>query len=153
VATITFDRPETRNAIGTLQDCADIVEAIERAENDSGISCIILTGTGTAFSAGGDLKAMKEKTGVGRTPSPIDTRPNYRRGVHKVARALWECEVPMIAAINGHAIGLGLDLACLCDMRLAASSAKFASSFIKIGLVMAGPGFSAELSALRERQK
>lgn len=96
---------------------------------------------------------MKEKTGVGRTPSPIDTRPNYRRGVHKVARALWECEVPMIAAINGHAIGLGLDLACLCDMRLAASSAKFASSFIKIGLVMAGPGFSAELSALRERQK
>jgi enoyl-CoA hydratase/carnithine racemase len=49
--------------------------------------------------------------------------------------AMWECEVPMIAAINGHAIGLGLDIACVCDMRIAADTALFASSFIKVGII------------------
>jgi 2-(1,2-epoxy-1,2-dihydrophenyl)acetyl-CoA isomerase len=55
--------------------------------------------------------------------------------VQRIIEALWNCEIPMIAAINGHAIGLGLDLACLCDIRIAVESAKFASSFIKFGIV------------------
>jgi len=135
VATLTFIRPDVRNAIGTHQDCRDIVAAVDIANDDPGISCIILTGQGTAFSAGGNLKAMKERNGIGPLDSPDATRANYRRGVQSVIESLWNCEIPMIAAINGHAIGLGLDLACVCDVRISADSAKFASSFIKVGIV------------------
>jgi 2-(1,2-epoxy-1,2-dihydrophenyl)acetyl-CoA isomerase len=95
-----------------------------------------LTGAGTVFSAGGNLKSIKERNGIGPLNEPPDsTRANYRRGVQRIVQALWNCEIPMIAAINGSAIGLGLDLACLCDIRIAAQSAKFASSFIKLGIV------------------
>jgi enoyl-CoA hydratase/carnithine racemase len=135
VVTLTFIRPDVRNAIGTRQDCRDIVAAVGSAANDESVSCIILTGRGTAFSAGGNLQAMRERNGIGPLDSPEGTRTNYRRGVQSVIEALWNCEIPMIAAINGHAIGLGLDLACVCDIRISASSAKFASSFIKLGIV------------------
>lgn len=135
VATLTLNRPDSRNAIATHQDCEDLVAAFERAAADPAVSCIILTGEGRSFSAGGNLKAMKERNGIGPLDKPDATRANYRRGVQRIARAMWECEVPMIAAINGHAIGLGLDLACLCDMRIAAQGSKFASSFIKMGIV------------------
>ena len=135
VGTLTFIRPDVRNAIGTHQDCRDIVDAVVRAGEDPSVSCLIVTGQGTAFSAGGNLKAMKERNGIGPLDSPDATRINYRRGVQSVIEALWNCEIPMIAAINGHAIGLGLDLACVCDIRIAADTAKFASSFIKLGIV------------------
>ncbi|MDB5972457.1 MAG: enoyl-CoA hydratase [Hydrocarboniphaga sp.] len=135
VVTLTLDRPDSRNAIGTHQDCDDLAAAFERAQHDVSVSCIVLTGKGSSFSAGGNLKAMKERNGIGPLEAPDATRANYKRGVQRVARTMWECEVPMIAAINGHAIGLGLDLACLCDMRISADGAKFASSFIKMGIV------------------
>jgi 2-(1,2-epoxy-1,2-dihydrophenyl)acetyl-CoA isomerase len=135
IVTLTLNSAATRNAIGTLEDCEDIAAALARAQADAGVSCIVLTGAGSAFSAGGNLKGMKERRGIGRLDAPVATRDNYRRGVQRVIRALWDCELPMIAAINGHAIGLGLDLACLCDLRIAADSAKFASSFIKMGLI------------------
>lgn len=135
IATISFNSPQTRNAIGTLQDCEDILAALEQVGADPQVSCLILTGVGSAFSAGGNLRSMKTRSGIGRLGAPVDTRANYRRGVQRVIRALWDCELPMIAAINGHAIGLGLDLACTCDLRIAADSARFASSFIKMGLI------------------
>lgn len=135
IALLTLNRPDSRNAVATHQDCDDLAGAFERAAADPGVSCIILTGAGTSFSAGGNIKAMKERNGIGPLDAPDATRANYRRGVQRIARALWECEVPSIAAINGHAIGLGLDLACLCDIRIAADGAKFASSFIKLGIV------------------
>jgi enoyl-CoA hydratase/carnithine racemase len=136
IAILTMNRPDSRNAIATHKDCTDVIEAFMAAQSDAGVSCIVLTGAGSAFSAGGDLRALKERNGIGPLKEPPDaTRANYRRGVQRVIAALWDCEVPMIAAINGHAIGLGLDLACLCDIRLAAESARFASSFVKIGIV------------------
>ena len=135
IVTLTLDRAESRNAIATHQDCEDMVAAVERANDDPGVSCIILTGAGSAFSAGGNIKAMKERNGIGPLDAPDATRANYKRGVQRIARALWECEVPAIAAINGHAVGLGLDLACLCDIRIGVDGAKFASSFIKLGIV------------------
>jgi 2-(1,2-epoxy-1,2-dihydrophenyl)acetyl-CoA isomerase len=118
IATLTFNRPDVRNAISTLQDCADLVNAVEAAERDDSVSCIILTGCGGAFCAGGNIRAMQERSGIGPTDSPAGTRSNYRRGVQSVIVALWKTELPMIAAINGHAIGLGLDIACLCDAHL-----------------------------------
>jgi 2-(1,2-epoxy-1,2-dihydrophenyl)acetyl-CoA isomerase len=135
IVTLTLNRADSRNAIGSHQDCIELVEAIERADNDPGVSCVILTGDGKSFSAGGNLKSMKERNGIGPLDAPDATRANYKRGVQRVPLALWECEVPMIAAINGHAIGLGLDLACLCDIRIASDTAKFASTFIKMGIV------------------
>jgi len=135
VATLTLNRPDARNAVATHQDCRDFVAAVRMAEEDASVSCIILTGAGTAFSAGGNLKAMKERSGIGPLNAPDETRANYKRGVQRIIESLWNCEIPMIAAINGHAIGLGLDLACLCDIRIGADTAKFASSFIKVGIV------------------
>jgi 2-(1,2-epoxy-1,2-dihydrophenyl)acetyl-CoA isomerase len=135
VATIILNRPERRNAIGTTRDIDDIVDAFRRIEDDTTVNCIILTGAGVSFCAGGDLKGMKARSGVGRQDTPEATRTSYRRGVQRMIDALWECEVPMIAAVNGHALGLGLDLACLCDVRIAADTAKFASSFINVGLI------------------
>lgn len=135
VVTMTIDRPAERNAIGELEHCEALVAAFERAQADAGVSCVILTGAGSAFSAGGNLRAMQERRGIGRLDTPMATRANYRRGVQKVIRALWDCDLPMIAAVNGHALGLGCDLACLCDIRIAGESAKFASSFINLGIV------------------
>jgi len=135
IVTLTLNRPDSRNAIGAQQDCQDVIDAVRRAEDDPGVSCIVLTGAGASFCAGGNLKGMQARSGIGRLGSPESTRANYRRGVQRMIRALWDCEVPMVAAVNGHAIGLGLDVACVCDVRLAADTAKFASSFIKIGIV------------------
>ncbi|GGD98258.1 enoyl-CoA hydratase [Polymorphobacter glacialis] len=135
VAILRINRPDTLNAVGTLEDCDDFVRAIEAVEDDSGISAMILTGVGRAFSAGGNLKAMQDRTGIGPMDRPDGTRGNYKRGVQRITRAMMALEVPAIAAINGHAVGLGCDLACLCDMRIAAESALFACSFIKVGIV------------------
>lgn len=135
IAILTMIKPDSMNAIGTHEDCDDIVETMQQLGRDRSISAIILTGSGKAFSAGGNLKGMKDRTGIGVLDQPDSTRSNYRRGVQAVIRALMDCEIPMIAAINGHAIGLGADLACTCDIRIAAESAKFACSFVKVGIV------------------
>lgn len=135
VVVITIDRPDARNAIGTRAQCDELAAAFEIANADPGVSCVILTGAGSAFSAGGDLRAMQARSGIARLDSPAATRANYSRGVQKVIRTMWALEVPAIAAVNGPAIGLGCDLACLCDIRIAGASARFASSFINLGLI------------------
>ncbi len=134
VATLTINRPETRNALGEEGDGVLFAEAAAKINGDPDLRCAILTGAGTAFSAGGNIKAMREKSGA-FAGSPEDIRQAYRSGIHKMVRALWEIEVPLIAAVNGAAIGLGNDVACLADIRIAASNAVFGATFLKIGLV------------------
>src|SRR3546814_16901670 len=99
----TLFRSESMNAIGTHADCDDIVDTLRALGEDRGISAIILTGTGKAFSAGGNLKSMQERKGIGVLDQPDSTRANYRRGVQAVIRALMDCEIPMIAAEIGRA--------------------------------------------------
>ncbi len=135
IAILRMNKPESMNAIGTHEDCEDICNTLQTLNDDKGVSCIILTGNGKAFSAGGNLKSMQQRQGIGVLDQPDSTRANYRRGVQRVARALLDVEIPAIAAVNGHAVGLGADLACLCDIRIAAKSALFACSFIKVGIV------------------
>ena len=135
VALLTLDHPEALNAIGSRADCDDFVAALEVVNADRGISAMVLTGAGRAFSSGGNLKGMRHRNGVGPLDQPDSTRENYRRGIQRVTRAFMDLDVPAIAAINGHAIGLGLDLACLCDIRIVADSARMAASFIKVGIV------------------
>ena len=110
--------------------------------HDRGVAWRGATGKGRAFCSGGNIKGIKERKGIGPLDQPDSTRWNYRRGVQRTTRAFLDCEVPIVAAINGHAIGLGLDLACLCDVRIAADTAVFAESFVKVGIVPGdgGPG-------------
>lgn len=135
VVTITMNRPDERNAIGSHADCEEFIAAVERANADPQVAAVILTGAGASFSAGGNLKNMRDRVGIGALDTPMATRNNYKRGIQRIPRVLWELEIPTIAAINGHAIGVGLDLACMCDIRIAADNAKMAASFIKLGIV------------------
>lgn len=135
IAILTLNRPEKLNAIGEAQDCFDLVDALGKVAEDQTINAAILTGEGRGFSAGGNLQAMKDRNGIGPLEHPSLTRTNYRSAVQQIPRAFRALEVPLIAAINGHAIGLGNDLACLCDIRITSSKAKFAASFIKMGIV------------------
>ncbi len=134
IAIVTINRAEQRNALG-FGDDGDVVRAAVRALNaDRDVRCVVLTGAGSAFSAGGDLRQLRQWA------HDADLRPRdflklYEAGIHEVVRGFWELEMPLVAAINGPAIGLGNDLACLADMRIAAASAKFGATFLKIGLV------------------
>tara|TARA_B100000678_G_scaffold151471_1_gene126436 strand:+ start:1178 stop:1975 length:798 start_codon:yes stop_codon:yes gene_type:complete len=134
IATLTLNRPESMNALGQTGDGEAFVEACDAINADANIRCAILTGAGRAFSAGGDIKAMRDRTG-NFAGSPADIADGYRNNIHRMLRALNNLRVPLIAAINGPAIGLGGDLACLADMRLASTSAKFGVTFLKLGLV------------------
>ena len=134
VVTLTLNSPERRNAISTFADCDAVVDAVRRVNADRAVRCVILTGAGTAFCAGGDLKAMRDRRGI-IEGSHADVRENYRRGVQRMANTLYECDAPTIAAVNGPAIGLGLDVACMCDIRVASDKASFAESFVKVGIV------------------
>ena len=134
VVTLTINRPEARNPLGEAGDGELFEEAAHRINADRALRCAILTGAGKAFSAGGNLKAMREREGA-FAGSGTHIREGYRGGIHRMVRALWSIEVPLIAAVNGPAIGLGNDVACLADLRIAADNAVFAASFLKMGLV------------------
>lgn len=134
VVTLMINRPESRNPLGEEGDGPLYAEAAARINDDREVRCVILTGAGKAFSAGGNVKAMREKGGAFAGPG-VAIRERYRNGIHRIVKSLWGVEVPMIAAVNGPAIGLGNDVACLADTRIAADSAIFGATFLKIGLV------------------
>ena len=133
VVTLTMNQPEKRNPLTGNTAVAELLQAIARIEADPGVRCVILTANGPSFSAGGDIRAMKRQA----TPevTEMEIRQEYRRGIQQLPLALFNLEVPVIAAINGHAIGAGLDLACMCDIRIASEQAKFAESFVKLGII------------------
>ncbi|MBI1211084.1 MAG: crotonase/enoyl-CoA hydratase family protein [Alphaproteobacteria bacterium] len=134
VATLTINRPDARNPLGHEGD-GDLFEGVcARLNADRSVRAVILTGAGKAFSAGGDVKAMRERGGSFAGPA-VAIRERYRTGIHRMVRALWGIEVPMIAAVNGPAIGLGNDVACLADTRIASDKAIFGATFLKIGLI------------------
>jgi enoyl-CoA hydratase/carnithine racemase len=134
VVTLTLNRPDARNPLGEDGDGDLFAEACARINADRELRCVILTGAGKAFSAGGNLKSMRERSGT-FSGVGVHIRERYRNGIHKMVRALWAVELPMIAAVNGPAIGLGNDVACLADLRIAADTAIFGATFLKIGLV------------------
>lgn len=133
VATITLDRPEARNAYSEAMLC-QLVGALDRADHDPAIRCAILCGAGKGFHSGGDVKAMKERSGM-FAGDPAELRERYQRGIQAIPRRIAEFKKPLIAAVHGAAIGAGLDLACMCDLRLAAEGAQLGSTFVKVGLV------------------
>jgi 2-(1,2-epoxy-1,2-dihydrophenyl)acetyl-CoA isomerase len=136
VAVVTLNRPEARNAVDDATREA-LRAGLERLSGDADIRVIVLTGAGTAFSAGGDVKGMKS-----RLQRPIGTVAfeGWRRQ-HRTAAlvtALARADQVTIAAVNGPAMGLGLDIALACDFIVAAPEARFAASFVKRGLIPDG---------------
>lgn len=133
VLTLTLDRPAARNAYSD-EMVVSLVQAIDEAERDDSVRCVILTGAGPAFSAGGDLKRMLQHDGM-FAGGPAELRRRYIDGIQRIPRRLALADKPVVAAINGPAIGAGLDLACMCDLRIAARGAQLGSTFVKVGLV------------------
>jgi enoyl-CoA hydratase/carnithine racemase len=134
VAILTLNRPEAMNALGAPGDGDQVQAVCEQVNADRGIRCVVLTGAGRAFSAGGDVKAMKAREGA-FAGSGVTIRDGYRGNIHKVVRSIYGLEVPSIAAVNGAAIGLGCDVACMTDIRIAADTARFGVTFLKLGLI------------------
>lgn len=139
VVTATLNRPDALNAISESAFSDEIAAFCKDMARDRTVRAIVLTGAGRAFSAGGNVKHLKERSGLFEG-SPYQIRSNYRASVQQIGPALTELEVPIIAAINGAAIGLGLDIACACDIRLIADSAVVAESYVKLGIIPGGGG-------------
>ncbi len=137
VATVTLNRPERRNALN-YQAYDELESCLRWASADPDARCVILTGADPAFCSGDDvLEIMAGPKAVSRTPSQAIVRHH----ITPAALAALECEKPMIAAINGAAVGWGMELALYADIRIASEQAKFAELFIKRGLVCDVGGF------------
>lgn len=133
VVTLTMNQPEMRNPLTGNSAVPEFVEACERINSDQTVKAVILTGAGPAFCSGGNLKDMLRYS---RDAIPaMQIHDEYRHGIQRLPLALYNLEVPTIAAVNGAAIGAGCDLACMCDIRIAADTAKFAESFVKVGII------------------
>lgn len=133
IVTLTMNQPETRNPLTGNSAVPEFLDACERISADSRVKVVIVTGAGSVFSSGGNVKDMQRYTGHAIAGTTI--REDYRRGIQRLPLALYNLEVPTIAAVNGAAIGAGCDLACMCDIRIAASSAKFSEAFVNVGIV------------------
>jgi enoyl-CoA hydratase/carnithine racemase len=134
VATLLLDSPATRNALGGPEQYEAIEAAVHAIVRDKRVCAVIVTGAGPAFCAGGDIKKMADRTNDPAV-EPLDDRYAYKEGIHRIPLSLFTLEVPTIAAINGPAIGAGLDLTCMCDIRIASEAAKFAESFVTLGII------------------
>ncbi|HST91941.1 MAG TPA: crotonase/enoyl-CoA hydratase family protein [Brevundimonas sp.] len=130
----TLSRPERLNALPDLADGEAFAAACEAVNADREVRCVVLTGAGRAFSAGGDLKAMQQRRDL-FAGSGAEIRERYRRVVHRIVRSLYGLEVPLVAAVNGPAMGLGCDIAGLADIRIASESASFGVPFLKLGIL------------------
>ena len=133
ILTLTMNQPETRNALTGNTAVQEFVQACDEIRRDASVKAVILTGAGPIFSSGGNVKDMQRFFDDALTPDAI--REEYRQGIQRIPRALTQLDVPVICAVNGPAIGAGLDLTCMCDIRIASETATFAESFVRVGIV------------------
>ncbi len=152
VAVITLNRPETMNALNR-QMYAELEQAFRDAHRDPEVRCVVLTGAGRAFCSGDDVRQIMLGEQRDETVTRLrDAKPRPT----PAAVAVLECDKPVIAAVNGAAVGWGMDLTLFADIRIASEAAKFGELFIKRGLVadlgglwrlprVVGPSKAAEL--------
>jgi 2-(1,2-epoxy-1,2-dihydrophenyl)acetyl-CoA isomerase len=133
IATLTMNRPEARNAFSREMMDA-LSEALPRLANDPAVRLVVLTGTGAAFCAGGDVKGFAKNAGGAPVTMTFDHKVTDLRARMEVVRWLHEMPKPTLAVIPGPAAGAGFSLAVACDLRIAAEEAKFTTAFSKIGL-------------------
>ncbi|UXZ55400.1 enoyl-CoA hydratase-related protein [Halomonas sp. 7T] len=134
VATLTLNRHDVRNALTGTQLVDDIVATAEWVNRCQEVSVLVITGAGSAFCAGGNVKDMAERGGD-FAGDVAEVAERYRNGIQRMPLALDRVEVPIIAAVNGAAIGAGFDLANMADIRIASSRAKFGETFLNLGII------------------
>ncbi len=134
VLLLTMSSPDTRNALSGPEQFLAFEEVCEQVNADAGVRAVVLTGAGTAFCAGGNVKDMRDRKGL-FSGGPFDQAESYRNGIQRIPRAINALNVPIIAAVNGPAVGAGCDLATMCDIRVASTKAMFAESFVKLGII------------------
>jgi enoyl-CoA hydratase/carnithine racemase len=137
VALLRINRPEARNALN-LEVRRELVKHINTVTDDETVRAVILTGNEKAFAAGADIREMAE----------IDSIEMLRRNTLKLWRAVYACPKPMIAAVNGFALGGGCELAMHCDIIVAGEGAKFGQPEVKIGIIPGGGGTQRLIRAL-----
>jgi enoyl-CoA hydratase/carnithine racemase len=135
IARIVLDRPERMNAF-TFDMIDAWTAALHRCRTDDAVKVVIVTGTGSAFCSGGDIVEMGER---------LEHLPEQRKNelfqrIERIPLALEDLDKPVIAAVNGVATGAGMDMALMCDLRYAAHSARFAETYVKVGLVPGAGG-------------
>ncbi|MBN9474560.1 MAG: enoyl-CoA hydratase [Bordetella sp. SCN 67-23] len=151
IVTLTLSHPDTLNRFSSTEQFLELAGHVRRANADPAARVLVITGQGRAFCAGGDLRQMARRE-MFSAGSVSQVQARYRDTVHQVPLALSEIEIPIIAAVNGPAYGAGCDLACFCDIRIAARSARFSVSFARLGIV-AGDGGAWMLPRLVGRSK
>jgi enoyl-CoA hydratase/carnithine racemase len=131
---VTLNRPDIHNAMSHEAMVREIEQVCQIANEDNEIRALVLTGAGKSFCAGGNVKDMLNKSDMfGGTPEEIEE--GYKNGIQRIPLALWNIEVPVIAAVNGAAVGAGCDLTMMCDIRIGSTKARFAESFVKLGII------------------
>jgi len=135
IARIVLNRPERMNAF-TFEMIDAWTEAIQRCRTDDAVKVVILTGEGTAFCSGGDIVEMGDRL----EQTPEQRKSELFQRIERIPLALEDLDKPVIAAVNGVATGAGMDMALMCDIRYAAQSARFAETYIKVGLVPGAGG-------------
>ncbi|HRD91569.1 enoyl-CoA hydratase-related protein [Accumulibacter sp.] len=134
VATLTLNRDDVRNALTGTRLIDEIVSVADWVNRCDDVSVLVITGAGSAFSAGGNVKDMARRSGD-FAGGVAEVAQRYRRGIQRIPLALNDVEVPVIAAINGAAVGAGFDLANMADIRLASSRATFGETFLNLGII------------------
>lgn len=134
IALLTFNRHDVRNALTSTAIADDIVDTIDWVNTNKSVAVLVITGAGSAFSSGGNIKDMADRTGdFAGDVQELENR--YREGIQRIPLAIHKCEVPVIAAVNGPAIGAGFDVANMCDIRIASNKAKFGETFVNLGII------------------
>ena len=133
VAIVTLNRPESLNAL-TPELIRALTETLEQLDGDPDVRAIVLTGAGRAFCAGADVKAMNRQQSGEAGAERLDLRT-----MHRLQLVLQDLGTPIIAAVNGPAVGAGCDIALACDVRIAGERARFGETFARLGL-MSGDG-------------
>ena len=134
VATLTLNRNDVRNELTGTQLVADICNTVHWINTTPDVLALIITGEGSAFCAGGNIKDIHDKKGMFDGNAALIS-DNYRHNIQRMSLAMHNVEVPVIAAVNGPAIGAGFDLACMCDFRLGTPATRFGETFINLGLI------------------
>ena len=137
IATITLNRPERMNSFSDAL-LANWADAIGRAARDDEVRVVVVTGAGRAFCAGADVKARAEQNAIlaaDPDQTPAMRRNSLRFSVHLVPQALQHLDKPYIAAVNGAAVGAGMDMASMADIRIASDRARFGMGYVRVGLI------------------
>jgi enoyl-CoA hydratase/carnithine racemase len=134
VATLTLNRDDVRNELTGTQLVTDICNTVKWVNTTQEVLALIITGAGSAFCAGGNIKDIRDKKGMFDGNSALIS-DNYRHSIQRMSLAMHGVEVPVIAAVNGPGIGAGFDLACMCDFRLGTPATRFGETFINLGLI------------------